>query len=161
MGLSPENSRIPTSMFFLLKKIISTFLLPLPFGLFWILIGIILILSDNAKRFRIISLYAGFFIIFIFSLNPVSAALLKPLQTEYKPLVFPPKNVDKIVVLGGGVNSEKNYPPNLMLGPASLSRLIEGIRIFQILKKENPKAKLILSGGRVFQSPAVADKMKN
>lgn len=148
-------------MAFFLKKLISAFLLPLPFGLLWIALGIILLTVHRAKRLCHTALIIGFFIIALFSFNPVSFALLNQLQTEYTPLIHPPQNVTEIVVLGGGVSGGKNDPPNLNLSSASLSRLVEGIRLFKALRMNNPNAQLILSGGRVFQSPSVAGKMQN
>lgn len=87
--------------------------------------------------------------------------LLNTLQSRYSPLMHPPAHVSAIVVLGGGVNSKKKYPPNLTLGSASLSRLIEGIRLFKEITQTNAHAQLILSGGRVFEDPAIAGKMRN
>ena len=43
----------------------------------------------------------------------------------------------------------------------NVKRLVEGIRLLKEIQKVNPNAQLILSGGRVFQSPAVAGKMRN
>lgn len=148
-------------MTFWLKKIVSGFLLPLPFGLLWILAGIILLIISRAKRMRNTCFFIGFFIITLFSLNPISVTLLDELQSQYAPLMYPPKNITEIVVLGGGVSGGKDYPPNLTLNAASLSRLVEGIRLLKEAEKNNPEAQLILSGGRVFRSPAIAGKMRN
>lgn len=148
-------------MTFWLKKFVSGFLLPLPFGLLWILAGMILLITSRAKRIRNLCLFIGFFIITLFSLNPVSVTLLNELQSQYAPLMQPPTNVSQIVVLGGGVSGGKDFPPNLTLNPSSLSRLVEGIRLLKELQKTNPDTQLILSGGRVFRSPAVAGKMRN
>ncbi|EKD77460.1 MAG: hypothetical protein ACD_42C00325G0001 [uncultured bacterium] len=146
---------------FWLKKLISALLLPVPFGLFWITLGIILLSLDCAKRFRLSCFLIGLFVITLFSLNPISTALLDTLQSQYAPLMTIPNNVTQVVVLGGGVSGGKDYPPNLTLNSASLSRLVEGIRLFKLIQKNNPDAELILSGGRVFQSPATAGKMRN
>lgn len=148
-------------MTFWIKKLISNWLLPLPFGLFWIAIGVLILLAKRSRRLGIISISMGFFIITLFALNPVSTSLLHTLQSQYAPLTLPPNDVDKIVVLGGGVSGGKDYPPNLTLSASSLSRLIEGIRLLKLVEKNHPDALLILSGGRVFQSPAVAGKMRN
>lgn len=148
-------------MAFWLKKLVSGFLLPLPFGLLWILAGIILLIIGRAKLLRNTCFFIGFFIITLFSLNPISVSLLDELQSQYAPLMYPPSTITDIVVLGGGVSGGKNYPPNLTLNSASLSRLVEGIRLLKEAEKNNPQAKLILSGGRVFQSQAIAGTMRN
>ena len=148
-------------MFFLIKKIISSFLLPLPFGLTFIFLGLFFLLIHRAKCFSRIALIIGFCVITAFALPPISGLLLNHLQNQYAPLITPPANINNIVVLGGGVSTQKELPPNLTLGASSLSRLVEGIRLFKIIQKTNPVLSLILSGGRVFQAPAVAGKMQN
>lgn len=148
-------------MTFWLKKLISAFLLPLPFGLIWITLGIVLLIAHRAKRLRNALFTIGFLIILAFSFSPFSFALLNQLQSQYTPLMTIPKDVTQVVVLGGGVSGGKNYPPNLNLNSASLSRLVEGIRLYKIIRTDNVDAQLVLSGGRVFQSPTVAGKMKN
>lgn len=151
-------------MTFWLKKLISAFLLPLPFGLLLLTLGIVLLIKQRAKRTRNTALIIGFLVIMAFSFNPMSFALLNQLQSQYTPLMTIPNDVTQVVVLGGGIRGGKNYPPNLSLGAASLSRLVEGVRLFKELYKSNPNAQLILSGGRVFQSSssaAVSGKMRN
>ncbi len=141
---------------FLLKKIIEALLLPLPIGLFLIFIGLFF-----RKITGIILSLLGLLIIITFSLTGTSNFLINYLQSQYQPLLETPKNVTQVVVLGGGVSGGKNYPPNLTLNTASLSRLVEGVRLFDALEEIGVKPTLILSGGRVFQSPAVAGKMQN
>jgi uncharacterized SAM-binding protein YcdF (DUF218 family) len=51
-----------------------------------------------------------------------------------------------MVILGGGYTDDANLPASSQLGISSLARLIEGMR----LKKINPKAKIIFSGGTQF-----------
>lgn len=147
-------------MTFFMKKLVSAFLLPLPFGLLLIAIGLILLLTD-LNRFRNLCFILGFFIVTVFSLSPVAIALLNHLQLQYAPLIHPPKHINKIVVLGGGTGGNKSYPANITLGAASLSRLTEGIRLLKEIQKNNTHATLILSGGRAFLSPSDAGKMKN
>src|SRR3990167_255770 len=148
-------------MIFWFKKLISAFLLPLPFGLLWLTLAVILLITKRARRLRNASFIIGFLVIALFSLNPFTFSLLNRLQSEYTPLMTIPREVSQVVVLGGGVSGRKDYPPNLTLGSASLSRLVEGIRLFKALYKHNQSAQLILSGGRVFQSPSTAGKMRN
>ena len=148
-------------MTFFLKKLISAFLLPLPFGLLLILLGLLCVIFGAAKRLRIFCIFIGFLCIFLFSTNPVSNALLDKLQSQYAPLTVIPTQVDKVVVLGGGAGVNKNYPANITLGSASLSRLVEGIRLFHEVYKHHANARLILSGGRVYRAAFSAGKMQN
>lgn len=70
-------------------------------------------------------------------------------------------DVHQIVVLGGGVGGNPDYPPNTRLSAASLSRLVEAVRLYHQLQKRKQSAILILSGGRVFGSDSDAKKMYN
>lgn len=146
---------------FWLKKILGALLLPLPVSLFFIALGMILLIIKQKKQVGMIVGFLGLLLVFVFSLNGTANALIDHLESQYSPLLVPPKTVTKIVVLGGGVRGEKNYPANLNLNSASLSRLIESIRLFDQLEGVGVKPILILSGGRVFASPAVAGKMQN
>lgn len=146
---------------FWLKKILGALLLPLPIGLFFIFLSIIFLVATQKKRLSVILSFFGLLLVFVFSLSGAANALIDHLESQYPPLLVPPKTVTKIVVLGGGVRGEKNYPANLSLNSASLSRLIESIRLFNQLEGVGVKPILILSGGRVFASPAVAGKMQN
>lgn len=146
---------------FALKKLISTLALPLPIGLILILCGITTLFLGLNKDVTKYTLLSGFVIILVFSLKITASCLLNGLQKQYPPLVYPPQNINRIVVLGGGIGGNKSLPPNMTLNAASLSRLIESIRLYKILSKKNENVMLILSGGRVFKSPAIAGQMQN
>jgi len=60
-----------------------------------------------------------------------------------------------VVVLGGGHSSDPEFPLISQIGRSSLERLIEGIRIY----RKYPEAKLLLSGGSVFDPVPEADTM--
>ena len=98
-------------------------------------------------------------LVFGFALLPSS--LLNSLEDHYRPLHQAPANVHEIVVLGGGVRTDTNAPPNTQLSSASLSRLVEGVRLYHLYQTEHQTEKLILSGGRVFGKPAEAGVMQN
>lgn len=98
-------------------------------------------------------------VIFGFTFAPT--AMLSNLESQYDPLMQLPKNTHNIAVLGGGVRANAKFPPNTQLSTASLSRLIEGIRIYKMYQKQHVQETLILSGGRVFGEPAEAGVMQN
>lgn len=148
-------------MGFLVKKIVSAFLLPLPLALISIGTGIVLLLINRFKRIQIFCFLLGFSCLFIFGLPITANCLINQLQFQYHPLLQFPSNVQKIVVLGGGVSGGKHYPPNLTLNSASLSRLIEGIRLFKLAEQQGGQPELILSGGRVYESNSNAGMMRN
>lgn len=149
-------------MTFWLKKQIAAFLLPLPLALVMIVIALLLFLIRRAKITRWVCMMIAILVLCIFSSPLISNRLLNQLQHQYSALLEPPNDVDQVVVLGGGVAGNKNYPPNLTLGAASLSRLIEGIRLFKLLAINHPDAQLILSGGHAYRSfPTEAGTMSN
>ena len=86
---------------------------------------------------------------------------LLPLERRYQPLLTtssistPEAPIKWIVVLGGGGASSAQLPSASQLSPASLARLVEGIR----LQRQLPGSKLILSEGSIFESLPVADVM--
>lgn len=142
---------------FLLKKILSDLLLPLPITLILLIVGFIILLWTRARKRGIIFVSVGLLVLILFSINPVASNLILALEKQYQPLQTMPTGVKYIVVLGGGNGGSKKYPPNTQLSSASLSRLIEAIRLY----RQNPNSILVLSGGRVFGSRANATIMNN
>ncbi|MBS1495163.1 MAG: YdcF family protein [Bacteroidetes bacterium] len=90
--------------------------------------------------------------------------LISQLENKYSPYtskISKDTSVYNIVVLGAGFTENKKLPFNDQLSPSALSRLIEGIRIYNL----HPKSKLIVSGpgfegeisqGEVFKKVAVS-----
>jgi uncharacterized SAM-binding protein YcdF (DUF218 family) len=56
-------------------------------------------------------------------------------------------------VLGGGHVSDPRLPPNSQISGGALGRLVEGVRLYKAI----PGSKLLLSGGRVFDSVPEAE----
>lgn len=113
------------------------------------------------KVFPALFFTLGTIVLITFSSTPVPYTLISHLESQYKPLAFAPDNVKAIVVLGGGISGNKDYPPNTRLNSSSLSRLVEGIRLYKQLTYQGNYPQLILSGGRVFNAPSEAGKMRN
>lgn len=148
-------------MSFLAKKILAALLLPLPLCILFCLIGLLFLIFTRLRKTGTTFVSIGVLILVVFSISPTATFLLNGLEKQYTPLMSPPRSVEKIVVLGGGVSGNKKYPANTCLNSASLSRLVEGIRLYRRLSKRNLNEQLILSGGRVFRSPSISGKMKN
>lgn len=148
-------------MDFVVKKIVSALLLPLPVALLCLLIGLICLWSNRNKLIISIWLLVGVLILLLFSFSPLPTKLLSMLENQHRPLTQLPTNIRAIVVLGGGVRNNTNAPPNTQVTSASLSRLIEGIRLANIYQQHGTSVQLILSGGRVFGKPADAGIMQN
>jgi uncharacterized SAM-binding protein YcdF (DUF218 family) len=124
---------------FLLKKLISMWLMPLPFCCLAILFG--LILSYWRARIGRAIAFSGVALLMLFSWQPFANSVLYPLEHQH-PSFDITQPIDAIVVLGNchAVNAE--IPPMAQLCGTGLYRLMEGYRIWQA----NPEAELLLSG---------------
>lgn len=133
---------------FLLKKVVSAFLLPLPFGLCLVALGLILHWRRKRLRLARIAIVAGIASVLLPSLGIVSSALMRPLESAYEPMLTPARTAAAgeamawVVVLGGGARPRERTPASTMLAPATLGRVVEGVRIW----KELQGATLLLTG---------------
>ena len=148
-------------MEFLCQKIAAALALPLPMALILLFIGLCFFWFSTKKLMANIFLISGFLLLLAASLSFFPALLLNSLENQYQPIKSLPNNIHNIVVLGGGVRSDTTMPPNTQLKAASLSRLIEGIRLYHLYQVAHQPVTLVLSGGRVFGSPAEAGVMQN
>ena len=140
---------------FFLRKFIAGTLFPAALSAELILIGLFFLLVTRRKILGKFIFSAGILIFLLASQNVVSDALLKPLESMYPALQEPAQIASKnessenlrwIVVLGGGYNLDPALPITSRLSPASIYRLIEGIRLMRGI----PGSRLILSGGRIW-----------
>ena len=124
---------------FIIKKLISMWLMPLPFCCLIILFGLILSFWKVAIG-RIIA-FSGVTLLMLFSWQPFANSVLYPLEHLY-PNFDITQPVDAIVVLGNCHSVSEEIPPMAQLCGTGLYRLMEGYRIWQ----GNPDAELLLSG---------------
>ncbi|MGK0475410.1 MAG: uncharacterized SAM-binding protein YcdF (DUF218 family) [Oleispira sp.] len=124
---------------FLVKKLISMWLMPLPFCCLVILFG--LILSYWRVHIGRAIAFSGVALLMLFSWQPFANSVLYPLEQQY-PSFDISQPVDAIVVLGNCHTVSDNIPPMAQLCGTGLYRLMEGYRIWQA----NPEAELLLSG---------------
>jgi uncharacterized SAM-binding protein YcdF (DUF218 family) len=129
-------------MGFVLKKIISTFLMPLPLGILFGLIGLFYLSKAHIKRARQ-WIGLGIVWLFIFSYTPLANLLLYPIEQQYPALHKAPDSIRYIYVLGYGHTTDKTLPITSQINAEAIVRLSEGIRLYRQL---GGKAKLILSG---------------
>ncbi len=125
---------------FTLKKIISAFLLPLPIGFFLLLMAFIYLMFNSYKKAKIF-LFLGLSWFILLSFQPISNAILAPLENSHKALLETPK-VNYILVLGSGHKSDENLSITSQVKMVGINRLVEGIRHYKNLEN----AKLIVSG---------------
>jgi uncharacterized SAM-binding protein YcdF (DUF218 family) len=127
---------------FILKKLISLFVVPLSLAIILLLIGTFL------KRGRRKVLLTGIAMLYLFSFSPFSCLILRPLESRYAPVSTSAlrREVRWVVVLGGGARDDKTLTPEDRLKDSSLRRVMEGVRLARML----PEARLILSGGNYW-----------
>ncbi len=125
---------------FVFKKIVSAFLLPIPIGLFLLLLAFFYLMFNSYKKAKIF-LFLGLAWFFIFSFQPFSIALLSPLENSHKALIETPK-VNYILVLGSGHKSDESLSITSQVKMVGINRLVEGIRHYKNLEN----VKLIVSG---------------
>ncbi|WP_198305360.1 ElyC/SanA/YdcF family protein [Arcobacter vandammei] len=129
---------------FILKKIISAFILPIPIGLFLLIISFVFLLRNSYKKAKILLFIAILWFILI-SNQTISNMILAPLENIYPSLIDTP-NVNYILVLGNAHKSDDNLSITSQVKATAVNRLIEGLRHYKNLEMNNKKAKLIVSG---------------
>jgi uncharacterized SAM-binding protein YcdF (DUF218 family) len=138
-------------MLFWLKKAVSFWLMPLPFCVALMAVGLLLLRSKRWPRAGRRLLITGFLLLFFLSNKQVGQALLHPLESQYAaqpeqpagtPLPAPLAACRAIVVLGSGHSDQAGLSALNQLSSSALSRLIEGVRLARLL----PGATLIVSG---------------
>ncbi len=138
-------------MDFLLKKIVSLLLTPLPLGVALIALGLFFLYKNQIARAKF-TLAFSIFWFFIFSYAPVSNLLLHQIESAYPALQKAPANIRYIYVLGSSHRTDETLPITSQVSVEGVVRLDEGIRLYRQLQG---RAKLILSGysGRYDHTP--------
>ena len=126
----------------------------MPVCLELLVLGLLLLLLKRFERTAKGLIAAGVVLLAVMSISPVATMLAHPLESRYLPIqsVKAVKDFRYVVVLGGDITADPRLPANSQLGPTSLSRLVEGIRL-----QKGTRARLILSGGAVFESFSSAE----
>ncbi len=133
---------------FILKKIISWSLMPMPLGMALIIIAL-LFLIKNKKQKAVGTLITALLWFSIFSYAPFANYLLYQFESSYSPLLQAPQKIKYIYVLGGGHKSDDTLPITSQVNDDALVRLNEAIRLYHQLNK---KATIIVSGYSGFNS---------
>ncbi|MCX7934275.1 MAG: YdcF family protein, partial [Planctomycetota bacterium] len=144
---------------FLLKKIVAPLLFPLPICLLCLLAAAFLCWRGRVKSGRWL-LAAGTAMLALMCFAGLPEAAVRSLELRYPPLTAPlpaaeAERIKWIVVLGGGVVSHPDLPALSRLTSQTRSRLLEGVRLLAFF----PGARLLLSGGRVFEPESEAAVM--
>ena len=135
-------------MFFMLKKAFGNLLLPLPFLLLLMAVGILLLWFSRWQKSGKIFISVSWLMLLLISLQPVADRLLLPVESHY-PTWNGTEKVDYIVVLGGGYTYNPAWAPSSNLLNNSLPRVTEGVRQWQ----RYPDATLVFTGAAAGQNP--------
>lgn len=127
-------------MFFIISKVLLYLVLP-PSGILILMaIGFLIVKQRRMAGWGFIAV--GFLLLYGLSTDPLVNSLITPLETHHPPLKDKTVHADAIVVLTGGVRDLSR----LGLGPepseTSLERLIEGVKLYRVLRRP-----LIIAGG--------------
>ena len=137
---------------FWLKKFVSFWLMPLPFCLALLTLGLIVLLFTQRARLGRWLLTTGTVLLGLFSNQVVSTWLVQPIESTYAaipelqagaPLPAALARCRFVVVLGSGHSDSPGFSANNQLSSSALARITEGVRLLRLL----PEAKLIVSGG--------------
>jgi|TARA_B110000091_G_C13746341_1_gene445640 uncharacterized SAM-binding protein YcdF (DUF218 family) len=139
---------------FLLKKIITMFLMPINIILLLLILSLIFYKNKPKAGFKLLILAT--FILFITSMPPISDTLMAPIEDNYETFSRSAKQVDYIVVLGCSHTTDYALPATSQLKTCSLQRLVEAIRISRL----HPEARLIMSGYSGDDAVPNAEKMR-
>lgn len=149
-------------MLFTLKKIVSRFFFPMPLVFEVFLLGIILIRFTKKQRTGKALVISSFVLLFLFSNSCVANRLMSPLEKHYAPLCVEDTacqrkidSVPYIVVLGGGHNSNPQYPITDQINIETMVRVAEAIRLHRYF----PQSKIIFSGGLAYDPVPNAEIM--
>jgi len=136
---------------FFVKKLVSSFLMPMPMVMGLIAAGLALLWFTKRQRLGKILVTSGLSVFFLTGCDWFGELALAPLESRYPALFVgaTPTDADRtaanarfIVVLGSGHHSDARRPPTEQLSWPGTRRLLEGLRLHQRI----PGAKLVVSG---------------
>lgn len=138
-------------MSFWLKKFVSFWLMPLPFCLTLLVVGLCFLLWTRRPRLARGLLIVGAVLLMAFSNKFVSTALVRPLEARYPAIPELPAGAPVprelaacrfVVVLGSGNGDAPGLAATNQMSVSALSRIVEAVRLLRRL----PDARLIVSG---------------
>jgi uncharacterized SAM-binding protein YcdF (DUF218 family) len=139
---------------FLLKKIISVFIMPINLVLILLLLSVLFFRRRPRASFK--CLISAFLLLIASSMPVVSDHFMVSIEDDYEAFTLSNKPVDYIIVLGGWHGVNDALPVTSQLNSDSLQRLVEVIRIFNL----HPEAKIITSGHHNKDNVSHAQKME-
>jgi len=129
-------------LFFLISKIAWALLSPGNLIIFILFLGSILLIFNKVHTAKLLLIPTGL-IAFVLMVYPVSDYLMKPLETRFSKPHTMPKNIDGIIVLGGGEDLKRSLSWNVAELGTGGDRYIGAAH----LAKLYPQAPVIFTGG--------------
>lgn len=153
---------------FILKKIMSHVISPVPLIIVLILAGLFYLWFTKKQVWGRLLVSVGFIILLLLSNTHMSDQIIGYLESNYRPhdiqmskeIYYDSADTDfikYIVVLGGGHTTNPELPVSSQISESTMVRLVEGIRIY----RKYLGSKLILSGGNVLDPVPNAVMMAN
>jgi len=144
---------------FLIKKMIGQSLTLLPCITLMLFLGFTFLAVTRRQRTGKTLVALGLLLILVAGHAPLARHVTRLLEDRYptfsRTYVTDPSNTVIIVLGGDYYPDDPTLPETSRLGPSSLSRLVEGIRLHRRL----PGSRLLLSGGAILSSTPEAETM--
>jgi len=145
---------------FLLKKLVSRLLFPVPLSLELALVGLILLWFTRRQKAGKILVTLAVALWLALSMGTVSGPLIAQLERHYPPLDLdalpvPAEEIAYVVAFADCKQAVDGCAPSAQVGLIDQVRMLEAIRIYRQL----PQSKLILSGGLQCDPSAPAEAL--
>lgn len=142
---------------FLLKKMISMFIMPFSLGILLFLLGLFFLFKNKYTKAKI-TLTLSLVWIFLISYSPLVNAVMYEYESTYPTLHSPSKDVQYIYILGNGHHTDEHHPITSQVNETASVRLNEGIRLYHALDE---KPIIITSGYSGLYDPTPGAVMQN
>lgn len=139
---------------FLLKKIISTVIMPINVVLILLLLAVFYFRKRPNSSFKY--LISAMLLLTLSSIPAVSDRLMVNFENNYEVFARSSEPVDYIIVLGSWHTYNDELPVTSQLNSDALQRLVETIRVYNL----HPEARIITSGHHSLDPLSHAQKMK-
>lgn len=134
-------------MFLFLSKILDLFLGPLTWGMVFILAG--MVLRRRRARLALGLQIAGLAVLYLFSIEPVAAMLMRWTEAGVKATYRPDVVYDAVIVLGGGLDPDATETSGRPEYNAAGDRILRGYELL----REGHARNVLISGGSLDPRP--------
>lgn len=126
---------------FIISRVLQSFLLPVTVSIAVMGFGILSV-KKHPRSGRVFAA-AGLGLLYLFSIEPVADALIRPLENSYPPYIASSSSPDNIIILSGGVTDLSWIGLKPEPSSHSLKRLVCGMTLY----RQIPGSTIIISGG--------------